>query len=550
MKLSKILKNVEYRVINKETLNTENKEPLNADDINIIGLTLDSRKVKPGYVFFAVKGFETDGHKYIQKAIANGAVAVVLSDANSLTSASFDADVSKEKTEFILVDDMRKSMSEIADNFYDNPGDKIVVYGVTGTNGKTTTTNVIRDILENGMASPINCGYIGTNGIKYGEVEIAPEMTTPDVITLKKYLYDMVNAGMRAVAMEVSSHGLALGRVDGISFDVAAFTNLTHDHLDFHKTMEEYFAAKQLLFNGLSPNAISILNADDEITIEKLKRVSGGEVFTYGMKDSDYMIRDLVLKADGSSFTLEVSSRAMDAHRSRIDSLVMNSDGAFGKSIYQIETNLLAEYNVYNLVAAIACLHQRGFKIEDFTSWLDNITQVDGRMESVPNDLGINVIVDYAHTVDAMEKVYDFVESVCESQKNLIRERPKIISAFGSAGKRDKTKRPYMGITAYNNSDYVVITEEDPRDEDPVSIAKQIKGDLPDDKVAIIADRQRAIEEAIKFANKGDFVLILGKGEDLFMDRGDERQVWEGDNFVAKKCLDELSASYNKSGSN
>lgn len=550
MKLSKILKNVEYRVINKETLNAENKEPLNADDINIIDLTLDSRKVKPGYVFFAVKGFETDGHKYIHKAIENGAVAVVLSDANSLTSQSFDADVSKEKTEFILVDDMRKAMSDIADNFYDKPGDKIVVYGVTGTNGKTTTTNVIRDILENGMASPINCGYIGTNGIKYGEVEIAPEMTTPDVITLKKYLYDMVNAGMRAVAMEVSSHGLALGRVDGISFDVAAFTNLTHDHLDFHKTMEEYFAAKQMLFKGLSPNAISILNADDEITIERLKEVSGGEVFTYGMKDSDYMIRDLVLKADGSSFTLEVSSRAMDAHRSRIDSLVMNSDGAFGKSIYQIETNLLAEYNVYNLVAAIACLHQRGFKIEDFTGWLDNITQVDGRMESVANDLGINVIVDYAHTVDAMEKVYDFVESVCESQKNLNRERPKIISVFGSAGKRDKTKRPYMGITAYNHSDYVVITEEDPRDEEPVSIAKQIKGDLPDDKVAIIADRQRAIEEAIKFANRGDFVLILGKGEDIFMDRGDERQVWEGDNFVAKKCLDELSASYNKSGSN
>ena len=260
------------------------------------------------------------------------------------------------------------------------------------------------------------------------------------------------------------------------------------------------------------------------------------------MNESDYMIRDLVLRADGSSFTLEVSSRAMDAHRSRIDSLVMNSDGAFGKSIYQIETNLLAEYNVYNLVAAIACLHQRGFKIEDFTGWLDQITQVDGRMEPVANELGINVIVDYAHTVDAMEKVYDFVESVCESNEASNNVGPRIITVFGSAGKRDKTKRPSMGITAYNNSDYVVITEEDPRDEDPVSIAKQIKGDLPDDKVAIIADRQSAIEEAIKFANRGDFVLILGKGEDLFMDRGDERQVWEGDNFVAKRILDELGA--------
>lgn len=550
MKLSKILKDVECRVIDKENLIAEDQKPVNADDINITGLTLDSRKVKPGYAFFAVKGLETDGHKYIQKAIENGAVAVVLTDINSLSSINFGEDVNKEKVELILVDDMRRAMSDIADNFYDKPGDKIVVYGVTGTNGKTTTTNVIRDILENGMSSPVACGYIGTNGIKYGEVAIAADLTTPDVITLKKYLHDMVNAGMRAVAMEVSSHALAMGRVDGISFDVAAFTNLTHDHLDFHKTMEDYFAAKQLLFKGLSPNAISILNADDEITIEKLKEVSGGQIFTYGMKESDYMIRDLVLRANGSSFSLEVSSRAMDAHRSRVDSLVMNSDGAFGKSIYQIETNLLAEYNVYNLVAAIACLHQRGFQIEDFTSWLENITQVDGRMESVPNDLGINVIVDYAHTVDAMEKVYDFVESVCETHEKQNSQRPKIISVFGSAGKRDKTKRPSMGITAYNNSDYVVITEEDPRDEDPVSIAKQIQGELPCDKIAIIADRQRAIEEAIKIANKGDFVLILGKGEDLFMDRGDERQVWDGDNFVAKKFLDELSSTRNSISSN
>ena len=542
MKLSKILKGVKYRAINKENLIAEDQKPVNADDINIVGLTLDSRKVKPGYAFFAVKGLETDGHKYITKAIENGAVAVVLSDEKSLDSIKYADGFNREKTEFILVDDMRKAMSDIADNFYDKPGDKIVVYGVTGTNGKTTTTNVIRDILENGMSSPVACGYIGTNGIKYGEVAIAADLTTPDVITLKKYLYDMVNAGMRAVAMEVSSHALAMGRVDGISFDVAAFTNLTHDHLDFHKTMEEYFAAKQLLFKGLSPNAISILNADDEITIEKLKEVSGGQIFTYGMKNSDYLIRDLVLRANGSSFSLEVSSRAMDAHRSRVDSLVMNSDGAFGKAIYQIETNLLAEYNVYNLVAAIACLHQRGFQIEDFTGWLENITQVDGRMESVPNDLGINVIVDYAHTVDAMEKVYDFVESVCETHEKQNSPLPRIISVFGSAGKRDKTKRPSMGITAYNNSGYVVITEEDPRDEDPVSIAKQIQGDLPDDKIAIIADRQRAIEEAIKIANKGDFVLILGKGEDLFMDRGDERQVWDGDNFVAKRILDELGA--------
>ena len=545
MKLSKILRDIEYRVINKESLNAEKQEPCNADDINIVGLTLDSRKVKPGYAFFAVKGFETDGHKYIQKAIENGAVAVVLTDINSLSSIDFGGDINKEKVELILVDDMRRAMSDIADNFYDKPGDKIVVYGVTGTNGKTTTTNIIRDILENGMNPKITCGYIGTNGIKYGDVEIPPEMTTPDVLTLKKYLCDMINAGMRAVAMEVSSHALAIGRVDGINFDVAAFTNLTHDHLDFHKTMEDYFAAKQLLFKGLSPNAISILNVDDEATIEKLKEVSGGEIFTYGKKQSDYMIRDLELRANGSA-----SSRAMDAHRSRIDSLVMNNDGAFGKSIYQIETNLLAEYNVYNLVAAIACLHQRGFQIEDFTGWLENITQVEGRMESVPNELGIHVIVDYAHTVDAMEKVYDFVESVCESHEKQNKLRPKIISVFGSAGKRDKTKRPYMGITAYNNSDYVLLTEDDPRDEDPAKIAEEIKGELEDSNIRIIPNRIEAIKTGIEMAEKNDFVLILGKGEDRFMAREFERAPWDGDNVIAMRILEDLGALRKKGGTN
>lgn len=550
MKLSKILKDVEYRVINKESLNAEKQEPCNANDLNIVGLTLDSRKVKPGYAFFAVKGFETDGHKYIQKAIENRAVAVVLSDEKSLDSIKSADDFNQEKTEFILVDDMRRAMSDIADNFYDKPGDKIVVYGVTGTNGKTTTTNIIRDILENGMNPKITCGYIGTNGIKYGDVEIPPEMTTPDVLTLKKCLRDMINAGMRAVAMEISSHALAIGRVDGINFDVAAFTNLTHDHLDFHKTMEDYFAAKQLLFKGLSPNAISILNVDDEATIEKLKEVSGGEIFTYGKNQSDYMIRDLVLRADGSAFTLEVSSRAMDAHRSRIDSLVMNNDGAFGKSIYQIETNLLAEYNVYNLVAAIACLHQRGFQIEDFTGWLENITQVEGRMESVPNALGINVIVDYAHTVDAMEKVYDFVESVCESHEKQNKLRPKIISVFGSAGKRDKTKRPYMGITAYNNSDYVILTEDDPRDEDPAKIAEEIRGELEDSNIRIIPDRIEAIKSGIGMAQKNDFVLILGKGEDRFMAREFERVPWDGDIVIAMRILEEVGATRKKGDAN
>lgn len=536
MKITSLLDGVKYKVIKGVG------EQGNIDITNEIkGITLDSRKVKEGYLFFAVKGVETDGHRFIGKAVENGAAAVVITDPEAIKN---EDGVSGKDAVIICVENMQKAMAKISNNFYHEPSDKMTIFGVTGTNGKTTTTSIIRDILENGLATQIPCGYIGTIGIRYGEENIEPTMTTPDLPTLQNYLSDMADAGMRAVAMEVSSHGLAMGRVEGIHFDVAAFTNLTHDHLDYHGTMEEYFRAKQLLFKGMSPSAVAILNADDEASISKLMDVCKCDVFTYGMnansENPDYMITDLELRGDGSSFSLEVSARAMDAHRKRIDPIVRDNDGAFGKSIYQIETNLLAKYNMYNLVAAIACVHQRGIQIEDFKKGLTHISQVDGRMEAVKNDKGINVIVDYAHTVDGMEKLYEFVDTVCDEHGKKSGQRPKVYSVFGSAGKRDKSKRPSMGKTACSHSDFVVLTEEDPRNEDPADIAREIKGDLPDDKVSIIPDRSKAIEEAISKAEKGDFVLILGKGEDTFMDRDDRRDPWDGDNVIARRILERM----------
>ncbi len=574
MKLSSLLDGVKHKIIDssgKDQKKEKKQKTQNGQNhdlsVEITGITLDSRKVKRGYLFFAVKGVETDGHKFIGKAVENGASAVVITDPEAVKAVftvcdeqnSFDKDIP-----IVLVEDVHKAMADISNNFYHQPSDKMTIFGVTGTNGKTTTTNIIRYILEKGLATPIPCGYIGTIGIRYGDKSIAPTMTTPDLPTLQNYLSDMADAGMRAVAMEVSSHGLAMGRVEGIHFNVAAFTNLTHDHLDYHGTMEEYFRAKQLLFKGLSSSAVAILNADDEVSIGKLREVSKGEIFTYGMnkdfegnlsgsrevslesKDPadtdfeapDYMISDLELRGDGSLFTLEVSGRAMDAHRKRIDPIIRDNDGAFGKAIYQIETNLLAKYNIYNLVAAIACVHQRGIQIEDFKKSLTEISQVDGRMESIANDKGINVIIDYAHTVDAMEKVYEFVDAVCDDHEKRGEIRPKVYSVFGSAGKRDKSKRPGMGKTAFEHSTHVFLTEDDPRDEDPEDIAKEIKGDLPEDRVTIIPDRIKAMEEAISRARKGDFVMILGKGEDMFMARDDRRDPWDGDNVIAKRILE------------
>lgn len=543
MKLISLLDGVQHKIISAD--GTERSSDLSHD---ITGITLDSRKVREGYLFFAVRGVETDGHRFIAQAVENGAVAVVITDIEFFKSGCKFSD---NVPDIILVQDMHKAMAEISNNFFHEPSDKMTVFGVTGTNGKTTTTNIIRDILENGLATPIPCGYIGTIGIRYGDKSIQPTMTTPDLPTLQGYLFDMADVGMRAVAMEVSSHGLAMGRVDGIHFDVAVFTNLTHDHLDYHGTMESYFRAKQLLFKGLSPSSVAVLNADDEASIGTLREVSKCEVFTYGMNTTskenpdreapDYMISDIVLKGNGSLFTLEVSARAMDAHRKKTDPIIRDNDGAFGKAIYQIETNLLAKYNIYNLVAAIACVHQRGIRIEDFKKRLNHISQVDGRMEVIPNDKGINVIVDYAHTVDAMEKVYEFVDTVCDEHVKNGEKRPKVYSVLGSAGKRDKTKRPGMGKTAFEHSDHVFLTEDDPRDEKPEDIAREMKGDLPDDRVSIIPDRIKAMEDAILRAHKGDFVMILGKGEDMFMARDDRRDPWEGDNVIAKRILDNVS---------
>lgn len=520
MNITQVIKDIEHIEISQSDLDKITKGKL-----KVTGISLDSRKIEKGWIFCAVKGTETDGHKYISKAIENGAVAIVQTE-----------EVDKSINEMVPVirvtkaDLMADVMGKIAGNFYGNPSHEMTMYGITGTNGKTTTACLIKDILENGEKTHIPTGYMGTIGLRYGSVNSHPNLTTPDIFTLEYNLRDMRKCGMEAAAMEVSSHGLAMGRAKGVRFDVAVFTNLTHDHLDYHGTMDEYFRAKQILFKELSENSVAILNQDDLNSISVLREVSKGQIFTYGMSpEADYKISNIKLMGNGSAFTLEISERAMESFNTR------NFD--FEKKIHIIETNLLAKYNIYNLVAAISAVHQQGISINSFKERLKNLAQVEGRMEAIANKQGINAIVDYAHTVDGMEKVYEFITSVCNEQEVKTGKRPEVYSVFGCAGKRDKTKRPYMGQTAYKFSDYVVLTEEDARDEDPRDIALEIKGNLPDDKISIIPNRKDAIEDAIKRSKKGDFVLILGKGEDDFIDRDNGREFWPSDNQVAKDAL-------------
>ena len=468
----------------------------------------DSRKAGPGDLFFAIKGTQTDGHRYIDKAVAAGAVAVVHSD-----------DVTPiEGVTYIRMEDPQEALALAAERFYGSPSSKMTVYGVTGTNGKSTTTCVIRDMIEQ-MGG--RCGYMGTIAVRYGDVDTKPNLTTPDALEIGDTLAKMAAAGMDSVAMEVSSHGLAEKRTDGVDFDVAIFTNLTWDHLDFHKTMEAYFEAKQRLFTRMKPEGLAILNADDEASYGALKAVSACRTLSYGeAPEADYRFTDLTMSgAGGSTFTLRVSAEANGGE----------------EALVPVRTNLTAKYNISNLCAAIAALHQTGHALQDIAAAAVKIRQVDGRMEIVENDLGLDLIVDYAHTPDGFEKIFEFVRSV---------KRPgaAVFAVFGSAGKRDKKKRPVLGSIAGENCDLLYLTEEDPRDERAVDIAAEIKGDLPEEKVRIIGDRYEAIETAIRGAKPGDMVLILGKGDEKYLDRGNGKDDWMGDEKAAAEIAAKLAA--------
>ena len=348
----------------------------NAPTVNITGLSFDSRTVRPGNIYFCLPGLTNDGHDFIDSAIKNGAVCIVHSK-ELLNMASGAV--------YIRVEDVNDAMNKVARIFYAKPSDKLKMYGVTGTNGKSTITNIIRDMIND--KTP--CGYIGTIAIKYGDIELQPNLTTPDALFLQSKLADMVRVGMKACALEVSSHGLAQHRVDGISFDCAIFTNLTYDHLDFHGTMENYFEAKSLLFKNLvKENGVSVLNRDDE-KYEALKDCSKARVVSYGInKEADYRAINIKMSSQGTQFDLVYSGH-----------------------MYPIKTNLVGNFNVYNLLAAVSALNETGYDLEKIIEKCSHIAQVEGRMERIDCGQPYNVIVDFAHTPDGMEKMMQFGSS-------------------------------------------------------------------------------------------------------------------------------------------
>ncbi len=473
----------------------------NAPTVNVTGLCFDSRKVQKGDLYFCLPGMTYDGHDFIDQAVEKGAIGIVHSK---------EIENKLEGAVYIRVEDVVTAMNQCARLFYAKPSDKMMMYGITGTNGKSTCANIIKYIRE--LKEP--CGYIGTIAIEYGKVRLAPDLTTPDALFLQKKLSDMVRAGMKSCALEVSSHGLAQHRVDAIRFDVAIFTNFTYDHLDFHGTMESYFNAKSILFKNLvKEDGFSVLNVDDD-KYEALKSLSRARVVTYGVnKECDY--------------------RAINI---RIDSESTTFDLVYQEKIYPVKSSLVAMYNVYNLLACIAALHQTGMDLAIILQACSKIPQIEGRMEQIDCGQPFHVIVDFAHTPDGMEQMLRYGRHIAGDHR--------VISVFGSAGKRDIAKRKVFGELADQYADLIILTEDDPRDENPKDIACQIKEGIKNTPNVFVEDRYEAIRQAIDNASDGDVILILGKGDEPFMYHEQGRVPWTGDNTCARECLNQAGYTH------
>lgn len=469
----------------------------NVPDIDIKSLMADSRKKRPNSIFFCVKGMMFDGHKFVDQAIDNGAKVIVYSDP---------IDTNRDDITYIRVKDVIQAFNKVADAFYGYPSHKLTMFGVTGTNGKSSISCMIRDVLNEFQPT----GYIGTISIEYGSVKLPPLLTTPDIDDLHGILKDMMDAGTKACALEVSSIGIEQGRVDSIDFDVAMFTNLTHDHLDYHGTMANYFNAKKKLFDRLKPDAIAITNVDDEHGMEIVKDTKA-KVVTYGIDNkADYQATDIQLLKDRTKFTLKV-----------------------GNMEYNVETNLVARFNVYNLLAVIAALNMKGLDIEAMLPYLNSLSQIEGRMQRVSDGQPFNILIDFAHTPDGIEKVCQYASAITPKGK-------RIIAITGSAGKRDVIKRPVFGKILDKYCDLIILTEDDPRDEDPSEIADEIAAGIEKTNYVKILERYAAIREAIELADVNDTIIILGKGDEKFIYREFGREAYKGDDVITHEVLNKF----------
>lgn len=479
MKLSDLIKGI---VIKRVTGNM---------DTDVSGVAYDSRQVTPGTLFVAVRGLKTDGHRYIKEAVSKGASALLIEEETNGNN------ISSIPIPVLTVSDSRKAIARVAINYYGDPSRKLKLIGVTGTNGKTTTTYLIRAILE---GAGHKTGLIGTVSYAYGDKIFPAGHTTPEAMEFQGLLRDMADNQCRFVVTEVSSHALALKRVYGTGFSTAIFTNLTQDHLDFHADMEDYFQAKALLFSGLIPGDRAIINRDDPYG-RRLTGMTKGPVYTYGIdRESDIHAKDIHLSMEGLEF-----------------------DAMTPAGRIRIKSGLVGIYNVYNILGAIGVGLSYDIPLEKIASGIASVSSIPGRFEKINSGMGFGVVVDYAHTEDALRLLLKAAAGFVER---------KIITLFGCGGDRDRGKRPLMGKAAIELSDYVIVTSDNPRTENPQRIMDEIEAGVREAMRAsarrasgykLILDRGAAIEEAIQMAKEGDLVVVAGKGHECYQIIGNKK---------------------------
>lgn len=490
MKLNKILEGIEY---------VSNLDPKVLDTIEVDEITYDSRKSKEGTIFVAIKGETIDGHKFIDSAYNNGCRIFIINDNIHLPEDSIK----------IIVENSRKALSRASSNFFDNPSEKINVIGVTGTKGKTTITNYIRTVL---CKSGVNTGVIGTNGVFYNDIEGKTINTTPESYELHKIIKDMVNAGVKCVAMEVSSGGLMMNRVDDINFDIGVYTNLSPDHIGpkEHPTFEDYRECKSRLFSMCK---YGVINVDDE-NAQYIIDNANCEIFTFSIHKKSN------LKADNIKLTRD--SKSLGADFDYIEE---------GKHITNAHISSPGEFSIYNALSVISVCKYLGIEKEKMLKALST-AQVDGRVEVLPVLPYATVVVDYAHNGMSLENVLNTL---------LMYKPSRLICLFGSVGGRTAIRRKELGDVAAKLCDVCIITTDNPDDEDPMKIIDDIAESFVDSKCEIykIVDRAKAIEKAMKIAGDGDMIVITGKGHEKYQYINGERVFYDekGEVIKAAKAL-------------
>ncbi|MBM4166532.1 MAG: UDP-N-acetylmuramoyl-L-alanyl-D-glutamate--2,6-diaminopimelate ligase [Ignavibacteria bacterium] len=469
-------------------------------EVMIAGIRYDSRKVVRDEMFVAIRGTAADGHKFIFDAVNRGAKCVVVEDDNAFPdSFAMHSGVIK-----VVVGNSRKALAQISANFYHHPSKKLQLIGVTGTNGKTTTTMMLQQLLS---SENNKVGLLGT--IKYfdGKTECEATHTTPESLELHQLLSEMVKNGCRSTVMEVSSHSLALERVFALDFDFAVFTNVTQDHLDFHSTIDNYFQAKQMLFNYLKKNAIAISNADDAYGKRMLENTQAKKVF-YGINSqADFQAREISLSINRTRFSVNNTS---------------------------LSSQFVGKFNVYNLLAAYSVAKSLGIEDAYLASRIANLKSVPGRFEKIQSPFGWTAIIDYAHTHDALENVLKAIHDAIP--KN---ERGKVITVFGAGGDRDKTKRPRMGNVASEWSDIVIVTSDNPRTENAEQIIEDIVAGIKNTVECLkVTNRREAIRKGLSLAKNNDVVLIAGKGHENYQIIGTTKEHFS-DREEVEKCIRE-----------